>query len=155
MASGLCLGGNFCFCRLPTELRAKGKSRGSRVPAGRAFCLGTWNLGVAFPGHPSPHQNTSAPAERPSPTAAREFCPKSPAQRQTAPLRAARLTFAQLARRGAPLRPPPRTLRVSRSWRAGLPPSAAALPGLGALPRAPAPCRGPCSGPWLFPALER
>lgn len=117
----MCLGGNFCFCRVPTELRAKG-SPGSRVPAGHAFCLSTWNLGVAFPGHPSP--TTHPPKHKracraPITYGSSGILRKSPGQRQTAPLRAARLTFAQLARRGAPLRPPPRTLRVSRSSRAG------------------------------------
>lgn len=115
------LGGNFCFGRAPTEPRAKGSPR-SGVPAGHAFCLSTWNLGVAFPGHPSPTHPQKHKRARLSPIAHSSqgilLESLAPEQRQTAPLRAARLTFAQLARRGAPLRPP-RSPRVSRSRRAG------------------------------------
>lgn len=100
---------------------------------------------MAFPGHPSPPKTQARPVIANRPQQLGNFTRISPAQRQTAPLRAARLTFAQLARRGAPL-----TAAVSARVRVAasrLPPAAAGLPRLGDLPRAPRPAGVPTRDP--------
>lgn len=101
---------------------------------------------MVFPGHPSPPKTQARPVIASRPQQLGNFARISPAQRQTAPLRAARLTFAQLC----PARCPSLTAAVSARVRVAasrLPPAAAGLPRLGDLPRAPRPAGVPTRDP--------
>lgn len=151
MASGLCLGGNFCFCRVPTELGAKG-SPGSRVPAGHAFLPQHLELGSGFP--------------RASFTPPRHFTPQTQARLPSSHRLRQLGNFARISspKADGPFKGRPAYLCSACPARfpspaaaadsarvpvvaSRLPPSAAALPGLGPLPRAPRPAGVPTRDP--------
>lgn len=122
-------------------------------PRGTRSCLSTWNLGVAFPGHPS----------HPPP---RHFTPQTQARLPSSHRLRQLGNFARIssAKADGPFKGRPAYLCSACPARfpspaaaadsarvpvvaSRLPPSAAALPGLGPLPRAPRPAGVPTRDP--------